>query len=217
VEYFFSTTGLASLALFRRDITGFITNLDVTRDDPTYGANRQRVNIPENGGEGHIQGFEASLGTFFDFLPGWASGFGAYGNLTFLDDAQAFPTGFGLALGQEGRIPNVSPWSFNVAAMYEHDKLAARLSYNARSRWITAYVQDPGGTGFTGEFVDGSARLDFSGSYDVWNKVSITVDASNILGQPFRSFRQFTPQGDTYPRDVRYEETVFSVGVRARL
>jgi iron complex outermembrane recepter protein len=217
VEYFFSTTGLGSLALFRRNITGFITNLDVTRDDPIYGTNRQRVNIPVNGGEGHIQGFEASLGTFLDFLPGWASGFGLYGNLTFLNEAQAFPTGFGLALGEEGRIPGVSPWSFNVAAMYEHDKIAARLSYNYRSRWITAYVQDPNSDGFTGEFVDGATRLDFSTSYDVFDKVSVTLDASNILGQPFRNFRQFTPEGATYPRDVRYEETVFSLGVRARL
>jgi TonB-dependent receptor len=175
------------------------------------------VNIPVNGGEGHLQGFEASLGTFLDFLPGWASGFGAYANLTFLSDEQAFPTGFGLALGEAGRIPNVSPWSYNLAAMYEHDKLSARLSYNWRSRWITQYVQDPGGTGFTGEFVDGVSRLDLSASYEVWNKVSITLDGSNLLGQPFRSFRQYTPEGATYPRDVRYEETVFSVGARARL
>jgi len=217
VEYFFSQTGLASLALFRRNFQGFVTNLDVTMDSPVYGPGRLRVNIPVNGGEGDIQGFEASLGSFFDFLPGWLGGFGAYGNLTFLADEQAFPPGFGLALGQPGRIPGVSPWSFNLAAMYEHDKISARLTYNYRSRWITAYVQDPGGTGFTGEFVDGASRLDFSASYEPLDRISVTLDAANILGQPFRSFRQFTPEGDVYPRDVRYEETVVSLGLRVRL
>ena len=44
-------------------------------DDPVYGPGRLRVNIPVNGGEGRIQGFEASFGSFFDFLPGWLSGF----------------------------------------------------------------------------------------------------------------------------------------------
>jgi TonB-dependent receptor len=217
LEYYFLQTGMASLAVFRRDFNGFITNLEVTRDDPVYGPGRVRVNIPVNGGEGRIQGFEGSLGSFFDFLPGWLSGFGAYGNVTYLEDQQAFPTGFQLELGETGRIPNVSKWSYNLVAMYEREKLSARLAYNYRSRWITSYVQNLEGDGFTGEFVDGVSRLDFSGSYSPWEKVTFTFDASNILGNPFRNFRQFTPEGDTYPRDVRYEETVYSLGVRVRI
>ncbi|WP_375766556.1 TonB-dependent receptor [Archangium gephyra] len=222
LEYYFLQTGMASLAVFRRDFKGFITNLDVTQDSPVYGEDRIRVNIPVNGGEGSIQGFEASLGTFFDFLPGWLSGFGAYGNLTYLDDQQAFPKGFELELGETGRIPNVSNWSYNLVAMYERDKFAARLAYNYRSRWITSYVQNPEGDGFTGEYVDGVSRLDFSASYSPWNlkpwdKVTFTFDASNILGNPFRNFRQFTPEGDTYPRDVRYEESIYSLGVRVSI
>ncbi|HEX8818499.1 MAG TPA: TonB-dependent receptor [Archangium sp.] len=217
LEYYFLQTGMASLAVFRRDIDGFVTNLDVTRDHPTYGPGRTRVNIPVNGGEGRIQGFEASAGTFLDFLPGWLGGFGAYANVTYLDDQQAFPTGFELELGETGRIPGVSKWSYNLVAMYEREKLSARLAYNQRSRWISAYVQNPAGEGFTGEFVDGVSRLDFSGSYSPWEKVTFTFDASNILGNPFRNFRQFTPEGSTYPRDVRYEESVYSLGVRVRI
>jgi TonB-dependent receptor len=217
LEYYFLQTGMASLALFHRDLNGFVTNLDVTRDDPVYGPGRVRVNIPVNGGKGSIQGFEATVGSFADFLPGWLSGFGAYGNLTYLADEQAFPTGFQLELGERGRIPGVSNWSYNLVAMYERETFAARLAYNYRSRWITAYVQNPEGDGFTGEYVDGVSRLDFSGSYTPWEKVTFTFDASNILGNPFRNFRQFTPEGDTYPRDVRYEETVYSLGVRVRI
>jgi TonB-dependent receptor len=220
LEYYFLQTGMASVAAFRRDFNGFITNLDVTMDDPSLGEmgkNRIRVNIPVNGGEGRIQGFEASLGSFFDFLPGWLSGFGAYGNVTHLADQQAFPTGFQLELGEVGRIPNVSAWSYNLVAMYEREKFSARLAYNYRSRWITSYVQNPTGDGFTGEYVDGVSRLDFSGSYSPWENISFTFDASNILGNPFRNFRQFTPEGATYPRDVRYEETVYALGLRVRI
>lgn len=222
LEYYFLQTGMASLAVFHRDINGFITNLDVTRDDPVYGPDRVRVNIPVNAGEGRIQGFEASLGTFFDFLPGWLRGFGAYANVTFLDDEQAFPAGFELDLGEAGQIPGVSKWSYNLVAMYEREGLSARLAYNQRSRWITSYVQNPEGDGFTGEFVDGVSRLDFSASYapfsvKPWDSVTFTFDASNILGNPYRNFRRFTAEGDTYPRDVRHEESVYSLGIRARL
>jgi iron complex outermembrane receptor protein len=217
LEYYFFQTSMASLAVFRRDINGFITNLDVTMDDPEFGEDRVRVNIPVNGGEGSIQGFEATVGSFFEFLPGWLSGFGAVGNLTYLDDEQAFPKGFELELGEVGRIPNVSRWSYNLVAMYERNNLYARLAYNYRSRWITSYVQNPDGDGFTGEFVDGVSRLDFSAGYTAWDKVTFTFNANNILGSPYRNFRQFTPEGDTYPRDVRYEETIYSLGVQLRI
>jgi iron complex outermembrane recepter protein len=217
LEYYFGQTSMASLALFRRDFTGFITNLDVTRDDPEYGPNRVRLNIPMNGGEGSIQGLEASVGGFFEFLPGWLSGFGATGNLTYLADKQAFPEGVELQLGETGRIPNVSKWSYNLVAMYERDKLSARLAYNYRSRWITNYVQNPEGDGFTGEFVNGVSRLDLAANYRAWENVTFNLNVTNILGSPFRNFRQFTPEGATYPRDVRYEETVLSLCVQFRI
>jgi len=217
LEYYFGQTSMASLAVFRRNINGFITNLDETRNHPEYGPGRVRVNIPQNGGEGHLQGFEASVGGFFEFLPGWLSGFGAAGNLTFLDEAQAFPTGFNLPLGEEGRIPGVSKWSYNLVAMYEYEKLSARVAYNYRSRWITSYVQNTEGDGFTGEFVDGVSRLDLAANYNLFENLTFNLNVTNILGSPFRNFRQFKPEGDTYPRDVRYEETVFTLGAQFRI
>ncbi|HEY0096707.1 MAG TPA: TonB-dependent receptor, partial [Archangium sp.] len=222
LEYYFLQTGMASLALFHRDFNGFITNLEVTRDSPIYGPGRLRVNIPVNGGKGSLQGFEATVGSFFDFLPGWLSGFGAQANLTYLNDEQSFPTGYQLEQGEKGRIPNVSNWSYNLVAMYERQEFSARLAYNYRSRWITAYVQNPEGEGFTGEYVDGVSRLDFSASFAPWHNkpwenITFTFDASNILGSPFRNFRQFTPEGATYPRDVRYEESIYALGVRVRI
>ncbi|WPB74117.1 hypothetical protein KYC5002_34435 [Archangium violaceum] len=34
----------------------------------------------------------------------------------------------------------MSNWSYNLVAMYEREKISARLAYNYRSRWITSYV-----------------------------------------------------------------------------
>ena len=216
LEYFFSRTGYASLALFRRDFDGFITNFEVIQDHPVFGPGRAQVNIPVNGGQGHIQGFEAAFQTFFDFLPAPLDGFGIQANVTHLEDEQEFPQEFNITFGEPARILGVSRWSYNIAGMYERSGISARLSYNYRSRWNTAYVPVPGG-GFTGEFVDGIDRLDWSSSYTPFENVTFEFNYSNILGNPFRNFRRFNAAGDTYPRDVRYEESIISLGVRFRL
>ena len=216
LEYFFSRNGYASVAVFRRDFNGFITNFNQIIDHPVFGPGRAEVNIPVNGGEGQIQGLEASFQTFFDFLPGPLSGLGVQANLTHLDDEQEFPAEFNITFGEPARILGVSRWSYNLVGMYEYGGVSARLSYNYRSRWNTAYVPVQGG-GFTGEFVDGVDRLDWSSSFTPFENVTFEFNYSNILGNPFRNFRRFNAAGDVYPRDVRYEESIISVGVRFRL
>ena len=44
------------LALFRRDVKGFIANVTTDQPDPVYGS--LRLTRPENGGEGKMQGAE---------------------------------------------------------------------------------------------------------------------------------------------------------------
>lgn len=216
LEYYFSRTGFASLAVFRRDFNGFITNFNQIIDHPVFGPGRAEVDIPVNGGSGQIQGFEAAFQTFFDFLPGPLSGLGVQANVTHLDDEQEFPAEFNLTFDEPARLVGVSRWTYNLVGMYEYGGVSARLSYNYRSRWNTSYSALPGG-GFTGEFVDGADRLDWSSSFTPFENITFEFNYSNILGNPFRNFRRFNAAGDVYPRDVRYEESIISLGVRFRL
>ena len=214
LEYYFAPNGYASLAVFRRELDGFITTREDRIDHPVLGPDTIQGFFPVNAGKGSIQGFELSAQTFFDFLPGIFSGFGAQGNLTHLDDEMAF-TDITLQAGEAGRITGVSRWSYNLTGMYERGPITARLSYNWRSKWNTAYVI--GNNGFTGEYTAAVDRLDFSTSYTPFEKITLTFDWTNILGSPFRNFRRFTPAGDVFPRDVRFEETIYSFGIRARM
>ena len=68
-----------------------------------------------------------------------------------------------------------------------------------------------------GEFVDGVSRLDLSANYNLFENLTFNLNVTNILGSPFRNFRRFTPAGDVFPRDVRFEETIYSFGIRARM
>ena len=67
------------------------------------------------------------------------------------------------------------------------------------------------------------SRLDFSASYTPIENITLTFDASNILGEPFYNYREFqgptigSPVVGTFPRDVRFEESIYAVGLRWRL
>lgn len=218
LEYYFSRTGFASAAVFRRDIQGFVNRLNFRTDSAEFGPNRLVLNIPVNAGQGRLQGFEGQVQIFFDYegLPEFVRGFGVQANVTYLDDEQAIPSAPGGVAGERFGIPGVSKYTYNLVGLYERGGLTARLAYNYRTKFINFF--DIGANGrITGEFTRGISRLDFSTSYLLSENVTLTFDASNILGKPFRNFRSFNDAGDTFPRDVRFEEKIYAVGARFRL
>lgn len=212
LEWYFSKTGSLTGAVFRRNIDGFVNTLTTVVPDPTYG--QLRLSQPFNAGKGRIQGAEVAFTTFFDALPGWLSGFGTQLNATYIDGKQAIQT----ALGQEVpdvQIPNVSKWSYNLIALYEKGLISARLAYNYRTRFVNFFsntnVDDP----IAGEFTRGVERLDFSLSVTPIEAVTITFDATNLTRVPFQNVRNYTDT-QSYPRDIRYEGRIFSLGGRFR-
>ncbi|MFV0625266.1 TonB-dependent receptor [Sphingomonas sp. ac-8] len=214
LEWYFSNTGSLTGAIFRRDVQGFITNLNVPITIPDVG--QVIFNRPENGGKGRLQGVEVAFQTFFDFLPGWLSGFGTQLNTTYIDASQALPAALGEA-GQDSDIPGVSKWSYNAVAIYEKGPVSARLAYNWRSRVTNFFATDDDGQLIGGEFNRPIERLDFSLSVDALKALTLTFDVSNITGTPFRALRAATNLPDvSYPRDVRYESRVFALGARFR-
>lgn len=214
LEYYFSRVGFAAVALFRRDVSGFIVPFRIEGFEvPDFGP----VNLdgPVNAGEGRLQGVEAQFRTFFDFgfLPEWAHGFGTELNFTYIDNQLSPPPG-----SAEGtadiRFPDVSEYTYNIVGFYERGPLTARVAYNRRSDFAQGFATNSEGAIAT-EFVDGVSRLDASVSYNLSENLTLAADVSNILGDPFRNFRNIEP-GVTFPRDVRYEERVYSVGIRFR-
>jgi TonB-dependent receptor len=213
LEYYFSKNGSATLAVFYRDLQGFISNY--TRDvmDPDYG--RIQINRPENAGKGEIKGAEASFQTFFDFLPGFLSGFGVQANVTYLDGTNALPTVLGEGARQV-RITGLSKWAYNLTGFYEKGPVSARLSYNHRSSYINSYNRNSNEDQYAGEITRGISRLDFSASYEAIKGITIVGNVSNILGKPFNNYRYYN-ETQYFPRDLRVEGRYFSLGVRFKM
>ena len=116
----------------------------------------------------------------------------------------------------------MSKWTYNVSGIYEHGGGSVRLSWNHRSDYLaTLQIRNPD---IYSERVRGIGRLDFSGSYDLVKNLTVTFDWTNILAKPFRSDLTSTygvgsPYAGTtatFPRAIRYEESVISTGLRFR-
>jgi iron complex outermembrane receptor protein len=235
LEYYFSRTGFASAAIFRRDMRGFIVNRRFEAETDEATGLPVRIDGPVNINRGRIQGFEAQFSSFFDFLPGALSGFGVQANVTYIDakiDLPLFcasaalecaaPQGGPNATVIRTRIPDVSRWTSNLVGMYERGPFTARLSYNHRSGYPEGALDQRGNYTLQGRGRRGG-RLDWSSSLAVNDNLTFFFDWTNILNAPFRSdivrvnYAGGQPTtSEDYPMVVRYNESVMSGGIRFR-
>jgi iron complex outermembrane receptor protein len=206
LEYYFSSTGSLIVSFFQRDVSGFIQNRVETVNDPDF-ALPLRINRPINLADATLKGMEAQFTTFFDFdgIPDWARNFGVQANLTLIE--------------QTGDLNGISDTSANLVGMYESGSVSARLAYNYRSDFRN-FCETNGLMGSGCEYTDAVSRLDFSVSWTPIESITLTFDASNILGEPFRNYRDYNDNGGptmgTFVRDVRFEESIYSLGLRFR-
>jgi iron complex outermembrane receptor protein len=208
VEYYFARSGYVSAALYYRDIKDRIIDAinPETIDGITYNITR-----PRNVGSAELQGIELAGQMFFDFLPGFWSGFGALANFTLADSEVTTP---GDPL--EGReLQGVSKYSYNVGLLYEQFGVTGRLIYTHRSEYNEALLGGllaPIGSGPMFNGVRDNGRLDLSLGYDITDSVTVSVDGTNLTRAKYYSYFGI----EAFPHDVRNDERTFGVSLRAR-
>jgi iron complex outermembrane recepter protein len=225
LEYYFSRNGFASLAVFRRDMRGFIATGQFQLPELDPQGLRVFITGPFNTNRGRIQGFEAQFTSFFDFegVPTWLRRFGVQANATYIDATADFPVPGPQGNARRLRIPDVSKWTYNLVGMYEGGGLTLRLAYNNRSGFPEGALSNRGDYTLQGRGHSVS-RLDWSSSYAVTEHLTVFFDWTNILGKPFRSDIvrvNYSPAGavtgtEIFPMVVRFEESVMTGGVRFR-
>jgi len=241
LEYYFSRTGFVSIGGFRRDMRGFVANVASIFPDPDPTTNLPLlITSPVNTRKARIQGFEAQVSSFFDFLPGLLSGLGAQANVTYIDAKADFEI-FQQTIPnpnppftptfipnpnysqQRLRIPDVSRWTYNLVGMYEKGGLTLRLAYNHRTGFPEGDLAERDNFFTLQGRGHGVSRLDWSSSYAITDKFTVFFDWTNILGDPFRSdiVRVNYPGGnpsapEIFPMLVRNEESTMSGGIRFR-
>ncbi len=208
LEWYFAPAGYVSGGVFYRDIKGYIQNYvtNVTINGSAY-----QLNSPQSAGTGHLDGAELAYQQFFDFLPGALSGLGLQVNYTYIEGSTRSPQYIG-GPTVVSPLQNVSKNNGNVVLMYEKYGFSARLAYNYRSRFIDFFTQ-PTVAGHNDE-VKPANQVDLSLAYDFNRYSTIVLTATNLFGA---DLHQYWGDGNTRPRDIRYQDRTVGLGVRLKL
>ena len=235
IENYFSNVGSFTFALFQKKFYDYIQYGAFEREVTNGGVTRTAlVRGPANGSGAKIQGFEVAYQRFFDFLPNPLDGLGMQANYTYIRNkgiSNANLTSVGSDGGiisnpgtlnstlDPGTLEGLSKHAFNLVGMYEKDKLAVRLAYNWRSRYLVTAVdccvylpvwQKSAG------FLDGTVR------YAVSDNIELNLRGSNLLNTITKLEQQVTdeesPEGKivTVPNAWFQNDRRFEVGARVK-
>lgn len=208
LEYYLRPLGVISANAFYKDLSDYRFTL-VTADVPYQPAPSGFAEVTEaQNADGHLAGIELNWQQTFGFLPGWASGFGVFANLT-LTDAE-IKTGASYAGRNTFVLPGQSDTTYNAALFYEREGLSARVSYTHRSEFLEAIDATRPGLDL---WVEGRGQLDFTASYDFGNGVELFGEAKNLTDSA--GVRYYGVKERTYEYE-KFGYNVF-VGVRFKL
>ncbi|KQR17933.1 MULTISPECIES: TonB-dependent receptor [Xanthomonas] len=177
LEWYFGQGSMMYGTLFYKKVEGFIANAVFNE---VYDGQVWQITRPVNGDSGKIRGAELGYTQFFDFLPGWLSGFGVQTNYTYVDSEAPSPTatdtnGQSLTVPLEGLSKN----SYNAILSYETSRFQGRVAYNWRSDWLVTTAGN--GTGNLPVYNKGFGQLDASLRFNINAVWSISLDGVNLL------------------------------------
>jgi TonB-dependent receptor len=168
LEYYFTKDSYAYATAFRKNVSGFIQNIQVTEaiSLPEYpGYTTALVSRKINGDNGVINGLEIGVQSFLSFLPAPFDGLGLQANYTRVNSKAPGPV-----VGTTFPIQFLSKNSYNLVGYYEKNGWRARVAYSHRDDWLDT-LQGPGSGSlpiFAGPFgiVDASVGYKFNDHYD---------------------------------------------------
>jgi len=192
LEYYFDSATAVYVTGFRRDIDGLVLSFKnpVTLYSENFGRDYTYImSQPDNASDGVLYGAEIGGSFFPKNLPGILDGFGLMASYTKLKSQQDIPL-----VDSTGKITGtkrtefylVSPDSYNVTVAYEKKKFSARLSYQWRSEFRhhdeAALFANP-----LGVFNSAEKALDLGLTYKVNDKLTLTLDATNLTNEIYKS------------------------------
>ena len=149
-----------------------------------------------------VSGIELVAQQNLDFLPGFWKNFGGsfnYGYTT-VDGKDAS--------GKKITLPSVAQDNLNLIGYYETKKFGIRLVYNYRGKYDLA-----AGNTFVGDArtVKARSQLDASASYNINNRISVSVDAFNLTDATRAEYEN----DPLLPRRIDYDGKTYQFTLRA--
>ena len=192
LEWYFAPTGSVTATVFKHKFEDYvIRRLSLEQiDGKTY-----RMDRPRNVNDGQLEGIELGYRQFYDFLPGWLSGFGLEANYTYMK-------GHLMEDGKKNPFQGMSKNAYNIVGLYERGPWSARVAYNWRSEFVDTYNYRALGLDL---IVKPIKTADASLSYKINDNMGVTLDVENMLDRTYNDYHGI----ETNPRDVRrYDRTI---------
>jgi len=193
LEWYFHDRGLASVALFYKDINNFILSntqqlryselglpAELLPDGKTVN-DIFNVASPQNSGSSRVQGFELALQRDLDFLPAPFQHTGIIANYNWAYGDTLYPNVENSAQSQRKALPGLSKQSYNLTLYYETKTWGARIAAAYRSNYITAV--ESGSIDDDERGYHESTNLDFSASYRLNAHIKLNLEALNLTNQ----------------------------------
>ncbi len=187
IEYYFSekSAGLLSARAYLREIKNFwgAVTSPITEDlIDTYGLdanifNADRgyvVSTRRNVGDARVSGMEFDYRQNLTFLPRWANGFAAFGNLT-------------LQHLEGGTIADFTGFvqkTINYGISFNRERITSRLSVNERGRERRAVFTGAGVEGGVYEYMAPRLTVDWTGEYRFAPRFALYATVRNLFNAP---------------------------------
>jgi TonB-dependent receptor len=193
LEYYFSSTGSLTFAIFHKTLAGYFlteTNPETIAPNTAAGGSGAPLTFyvtrTQNGGKGSVEGFELAYQQFFDMLPGAWSGLGLQVNYT-----KIYNHGGGNAVQNVNEAAQVSNHSIaglpiegmsndsaNLALLYAKYGVDFRLAYNWRSKYL---MTSSAANANAPIWQENYGQLDASVFYDFLDHYKVGVQATNLM------------------------------------
>ncbi len=206
-EHFFPSVGVISGGVFYKQITDFIFNQRFVYNGPVTEFNGQAGTQPQNGGSGHLLGFEADYTQRLVFLPGRLAGLGVDLNFTHVDSRVLVDP----STGREAPMARTSPNLANAALTYDFGKISARAAWAYQGANIVSYG-DGTATATGDTYFYPHSQIDASLIYSFNNRVQLQVQGLDLNNAVF-GFFSGTPSQDYSIQREYYERTIY-VGMK---
>lgn len=190
-EHYWGNKGLFSVGGYFKYVTNHIFASTTSFVDEFGIVAKQYQNAPKS----WVGGLELNLQRQFDFLPGFWSGFGASGNITYSWSQMQVP---GRTFKQA--MTEQTPLLYNVALFYEKKRWNFRIGLNYNGPMLKELNL------FSVKDLDGQLKLvhqdtqfdiykgpnyalDLSGSFKISNRLMVYAEVTNFLNYPDLTYR----------------------------
>lgn len=192
-EWYFAKNSMVGAGFFYKDISSFITSTTINLPFNQTGLPQSLLPSNFTGNEifsvrssfntegGKVKGLELNYQQPFTFLPSFGKNIGLLANYTFIKSKIKYATSATNNTPIQADLINMSPRSWNASLYYDDGTLMLRASVATRSKYLQAV---PGATPSNDvDGKNGTRNVDFSASYKISKKFSVSLEAINLTNQ----------------------------------